>query len=220
MDGFDRMVVALQDPTRREILLSFYADPGPRTVAEVTSTARVHRSVVYAHLEKLLSLGYLDSGRQGGRPGKPAKTYRLASNPRGAPPPGRNLFILSLVLSRALQSLGAAGVSEARESALAAGAGLTDLPVAPEHALDALRHLGERFVSRGHHELVVERCVFREVCATSSKVVSAAHSGLIEGVLRGAGVETEVTPRTCGLDGCSYRVGWQRWRELAPEGST
>ncbi|HUY55110.1 MAG TPA: helix-turn-helix domain-containing protein, partial [Candidatus Nanopelagicaceae bacterium] len=76
--GLEKVVAALQDPTRRAILLSFYRDPAARTVAEVAETAGVHRSVVYSHLEKLLALGYLVGGQRHGRPGKPAKTYQLS----------------------------------------------------------------------------------------------------------------------------------------------
>ncbi len=215
-DAVDRMVVALQDTTRREILLSFYADPGPRTVSEVTAASRVHRSVVYAHLEKLLGLGYLVSGRARGRPGKPAKTYRLAPNPPGAAPPGRNLFILASVLSRAVQATGAAGLAEVRASAYSAGRHLSDGRVPPGRALDPLRHLSEEFTTALDNQLVVTQCIFREVCAAEQAVISAAHAGLIEGALRSAAIEAPVAPLGCGAYCCSFRVEWPGWRELAP----
>ena len=35
----ERLVAALQDPTRRGILLAFYADPRPRSVDDVAAAA-------------------------------------------------------------------------------------------------------------------------------------------------------------------------------------
>src|SRR3982074_613523 len=84
----ERALGALRDFTRRDILLRFYADRKPRGVEELARAASVHRSVAFEHLERLVSLGYLQSERRRGFPGKPAKIYRLTAGPgqRRQPP--------------------------------------------------------------------------------------------------------------------------------------
>src|SRR5579864_4683736 len=69
-NDMERALGALRDFTRRDILLRFYSDPRPRSVDDVAKTAGVHRSVAFDHLERLVALGYLDSERRRGFPGK------------------------------------------------------------------------------------------------------------------------------------------------------
>ena len=73
----DRTVSALQDPTRRQILLDFYVHQREWTTAEVAAAVGVHRTVAHAHLERLAALGYLIASQRRGTAGKPAKLYRL-----------------------------------------------------------------------------------------------------------------------------------------------
>lgn len=74
----DRTISALQDPTRRRILLDFYVHQPEWTVAEVTEAVGIHRTVAHGHLERLVALGYLVSSQRRGASGTPAKLYRLA----------------------------------------------------------------------------------------------------------------------------------------------
>ncbi|RPJ12400.1 MAG: ArsR family transcriptional regulator, partial [Actinobacteria bacterium] len=62
----DRTISALQDPTRRRILLDFYVHQAEWTTAEVAEAVGVHRTVAHAHLERLVALGYLVSGQRRG----------------------------------------------------------------------------------------------------------------------------------------------------------
>src|SRR5918911_2044082 len=82
LSDIDRAISALQDPTRRRILLDFYAHQAEWTVDDVAKAVGIHRTVAHGHLERLVALGYLEVDQRRGRSGKPPKLYRLA---------GRNL---------------------------------------------------------------------------------------------------------------------------------
>ena len=95
----ERALGALRDFTRRDILLRFYADRKPRSVEQVSREAGVHRSVAFEHLERLVSLGYLESERRRGFPGKPAKIYRLTAGPVQISHPMRRYDVLAEALA-------------------------------------------------------------------------------------------------------------------------
>jgi len=204
--GLEQVVAALQDPTRRAILLSFYREPAARTVAEVAEMAGVHRSVVYTHLEKLLALGYLVSGQRRGQPGKPAKTYQLSGVPLSLQHPTRDFLTLSRILGATVAGLGRHGLARARRQAAAAGRALagaaTDLPT----ALEPLKELGDRYSLAPGQKLIVDSCAFKEACALEPSVVSTIHAGLIEGVLDGSGFIRRVRPQSCGAGGCVFSI--------------
>src|SRR5712692_3930986 len=101
----ERALGALRDFTRRDILLRFYADRKARSVDEVARAASVHRSVAFEHLERLVSLGYLESERRRGLPGKPAKIYRLTAGPVQISHPMRRFDVLAEALGRLLEGL-------------------------------------------------------------------------------------------------------------------
>src|SRR5258706_6041338 len=105
----DRAVAALQDMTRRDILYRFYSNPSPKTAAEVARSAGVHRSVAFDHLERLVALGYLESERRRGFPGKPANLYRLAHRPITVSHPPRQFGLLAQHLALSLEEVRPAG---------------------------------------------------------------------------------------------------------------
>src|SRR5437879_11400474 len=108
----ERALGALRDFTRRDILLRFYADRKPRSVDEVAKAASVHRSVAFEHLERLVSLGYLESERRRGLPGKPAKIYRLTAGPVQISHPMRRYDVLAEALARSFEGIGDDGGRE------------------------------------------------------------------------------------------------------------
>jgi predicted ArsR family transcriptional regulator len=204
--GLERAVAALQDPTRRAILLAFYREPAARTVAEVAETAGVHRSVVYTHLEKLLALGYLVSGQRHGRPGKPAKTYQLSGVPLSFQHPTRDFLTLSRILGATVADLGGRGLARARERAAAAGRALAGAAADLPAALEPLEQLGDHYALAPGQKLIVDSCAFREACALEPSVVSTIHAGLIEGLLDGAGFVRQVRPQACDARGCVFSI--------------
>lgn len=183
----ERLVGALQDPTRRGILLSFYDDPAPRTVDEVAAQAGVHRTVAFQHLERLASLGYLATSQRRGVPGKPANLYALAAGPLELHHPARQFAVLAGLLASGLEELGDAGIAAARAAGRRHAALLcTDPAPTPEAALRPLALLGGSYEVDGDRVLA-RNCVFREACASAPHVVCQLHAGMIEGALEGAG---------------------------------
>src|SRR5919199_1173295 len=109
MLDIDGVVSALADPTRRRVLLGFYADGRPRTVDEVAADVGVHRTVAFGHLERLAALGLLASEPRRGFRGKPAKLYRLGDGPLEGNPPPRRHTDLAALLATAVGRLGRRG---------------------------------------------------------------------------------------------------------------
>ncbi|HEY8863625.1 MAG TPA: hypothetical protein VIO37_05590 [Candidatus Dormibacteraeota bacterium] len=62
----DRAISALQDRTRRQILLDFYVHQPEWTVDDAAKAAGVHRTVAHGHLERLVArlAGLLAEGLQ------------------------------------------------------------------------------------------------------------------------------------------------------------
>jgi predicted ArsR family transcriptional regulator len=203
----NRAVAALQDLTRRDILYRFYSDPSPKTAIEVAEAAGIHRSVAFDHLERLVSLGYVEAERRRGFPGKPAKLYRLAQGPPiTVSHPPRQFGLLAQQLALALQEFGPAGVA----AAVQAGRRLAEsLPAAPGERgaeLEPLEALGGGYELLPSGVIRVENCLFREACDAAGVVChfhAAAISRLLEDTAEN--VEVEVLGQH-GRSGCSYRV--------------
>lgn len=203
----ERLVGALQDPTRRGILLSFYDDPAPRTVDEVAARAGVHRTVAFGHLERLAALGYLATSQRRGVPGKPANLYSLAAGPLELHHPARQFAVLAALLAAGLDQLGQTGVDAARTAGRRHAALLcTDPAPTPAAALRPLALLGGSYEVEGDRVLA-RNCIFREACAGAPRVVCQLHAGMIEGALEGAGQARRVEALG-GTDAvpCAYRL--------------
>ena len=203
------MVLALQDPTRRGILFSFYCDPEARTVDQVVTGAGVHRSVAYTHLERLVALGYLVTGLRRGTRGRPAKTYRLAPEPPPAEPPAHGLLTVLRLLSEALGEWGTRGQAAVRASAVRLGRTLAPGPEASAGWLEPLCTLGDQLHLDPPGRVVAERCAFRDACAAERALVPTLHAGLIEGVLDASPLRGRVSPSHCELGGCTFSLETQ-----------
>jgi predicted ArsR family transcriptional regulator len=192
--AIERLVPALQDPTRRGILLGFYDDPRPRSVDEVAAGAGVHRTVAFGHLERLVTLGFLGVSQRRGLPGKPAKLYRLVAGPLELHHPARQFATLAGLLAAGLERFGEPGVAAAREAGRRHGAALGGRPAStPAEALVPLALLGGDYEVRGERVLA-RNCIFREACASAPEVVCQLHAGMIEGALAAAGTPRRVEP--------------------------
>ena len=216
-ETIERLVSALQDPTRRGILLAFYADPRPRSVDDVAAAAGVHRTVAFGHLERLATLGFLATSQRRGLPGKPAKLYRLVAGPLQLQHPARQFATLAGLLAEGLQGFGPDGVAAAREVGRRQGAELAGTVAAPsattDDALVPLMLLGGDYDVEGDR-LLARNCIFQEACARAPQVICQLHAGMIEGVLGAAGRPSRVTPYDHGGEGeggetpaaCVYRL--------------
>src|SRR6202162_6706073 len=108
----DRAISALQDRTRRRILLDFYVHQPEWTVDDAAKAAGVHRTVAHAHLERLVALGYLVVGQRRGKSGKPANLYRLAGQQIDFSYPVRRFARLAGLLAERLQTRGREGTQD------------------------------------------------------------------------------------------------------------
>ena len=202
----DTVGAALQDPTRRRILLALVHDGEARTVDEVAAVAGVHRTVAFGHLEKLLALGCLTKQQRRGRPGKPASLY-AARRPVALSYPPRQFQLLASLLGEGLNDLGEQGPRLARERGrrygAAAGRGpATTVPA----ALQPLESLGGGYLVDGD-DVSATSCVFREACDAAREVVCSLHAGVLEGALGAAGISATVQPRgPVSRGGCHFGV--------------
>jgi predicted ArsR family transcriptional regulator len=203
----ERAISALQDRTRRRILLDFYVHQPEWTVDDAAKAAGVHRTVAHAHLERLVALGYLVVGQRRGRSGKPANLYRLAGQPIDFSYPVRRFARLAALLAEGLQTRGQEGVDAAREAGRRYGASLVNKPAGfPQAVLRELAPLGADYVI-SDDQVLARNCIFREACAAAGDVVCELHAGLLEGAFQKAGlaVRTEALRNYAEL-GCAYRV--------------
>jgi predicted ArsR family transcriptional regulator len=202
----DRTVSALQDPTRRRILLDFYVHQPEWTAAEVAEAVGVHRTVAHAHLERLVALGYLMSGQRRGAAGKPAKLYRLTDRQIELSYPIRRFARLAALLAQALRGSDD-GIGAAREAGRGYGASMVTEPAdSPESVLRELVPLGAEYVvSNG--DVLARNCIFRQACEQARDVVCELHAGILEGAFRKAGLHLRTEAyRDYEEKGCAYRV--------------
>ena len=204
----ERALGALKDFTRRDILLRFYADHKPRSVDDVAKAAKVHRSVAFEHLERLVSLGYLESERRRGLPGKPAKIYRLTAAPIQISHPMRRYDVLAEALARSFQALGDSGRIAIRDAGRVYGAGLARSGARSiSEAIEPLTEMGGEYEVGPGGSLACGNCLFAEVCRRTP-IVCSFHAGLIEGLLeRSLGTVVVESLGQRAPDGCAYIVG-------------
>jgi predicted ArsR family transcriptional regulator len=204
----DRAISALQDRTRRRILLDFYVHQPEWTVDDAAKATGVHRTVAHGHLERLVALGYLAVGQRRGKSGKPANLYRLAGQQIDFSFPVRRFARLAGLLAEGLQTRGEEGIEAAREAGRRYGASIVNKPAdSPQSVLHELAPLGADYVLADDGQVLARNCIFRQACAVAGDVVCELHAGLLEGAFQRAGlaVRTEALRNYAEL-GCAYRV--------------
>jgi predicted ArsR family transcriptional regulator len=213
----DRAVAALQDLTRRDILYRFYSNPAPKTAVEIAKSAGIHRSVAFDHLERLVALGYLESERRRGFPGKPANLYRLAQGPITVSHPPRQFGLLAQYLATAIEEFGPAGRAAARRGGerLAANLDLIGSADTVASCIQPLEALGGRYDTSRAGEIVARNCLFREACE-KSPIVCEFHAGLLGTLLEPAkpGMRIEASGKD-GAAGCRYRFETQQGERMS-----
>jgi len=204
----DRAISALQDRTRRRILLDFYVHQPEWTVDDAAKAAGVHRTVAHGHLERLVALGYLVVGQRRGKSGKPANLYRLAGQQIDFSFPVRRFARLAGLLAEGLQTRGLEGIEAARVAGRRYGASLVHRPAdSTRSVLRELAPLGADYVIADDDQVLARNCIFRQACVVAGDVVCELHAGLLEGAFQQAGLalRTEAL-RNYAERGCAYRV--------------
>jgi predicted ArsR family transcriptional regulator len=206
LSEIDRTISALQDPTRRRILVDFYVHQAEWTAAEVADAVGVHRTVAHDHLERLVALGYLVSSPRRGTSGKPAKLYRLTGREIDLSYPVRRFASLSALLAQGLGGV-ADGMNMAREVGRRYGRSLVRKPAdSAASVLGQLAPLGAEYRLVGD-EVVAENCIFRQACEVATDVVCELHAGILEGAMTGAGLDLRTEAfRNYAEKGCAYRL--------------
>ncbi len=220
---------AFGDPTRREIYLAVREQPDGATAAEVAERFSLHSNVARHHLDKLASAGYLivaigARDPEASRPaGRPSKRYRAAPLETTLSFPLHHDDVLSSLLARALDALGA-GQAEALAdevgyeygqtiaARMEPGGGHRSVRAALGAVADALTAHGfaAHAEARGSElSIVSECCPFGETAQRYPHVVCALDRGMIRGML--ARLHGETSPRfeasrPEGDDHCVARV--------------
>jgi predicted ArsR family transcriptional regulator len=202
----DRTISALQDPTRRRILLDFFVHQAEWTVSDVAENVGIHRTVAHSHLERLAALGYLTTSRRRGTSGKPAKLYRLSGRQIELSFPVRRFARLAAMLAEGLAGT-RQGDRIAREAGRRYGSSLVrERADAVDGVLELLAPLGAGYRLVAADEVRAENCVFRQACATAD-IVCELHAGILEGAFGAAGLEVHVEAfRNYAQKGCAYRL--------------
>jgi predicted ArsR family transcriptional regulator len=206
-DGIERLVGALQDPTRRRILLALVRDGRPRTTDELSELVDVHRTVAFTHLERLAGLGYVEKSQRRGRLGKPASLYVARAELLAMSYPARQFVTLATILAKGLTALGGNASAATKGAGVRFGEQLA-LPGARSvsEALLPLQGLGAEYRFDGDR-IVAGNCIFLEACDQARAAVCGAQAGILEGALRGAGIEVKVEPQgPLPRRGCAYEL--------------
>lgn len=203
----DQLLAAVQNPTRRAILVALLADRRAHTVDDVALIVKVHRTVAFDHLERLADAGLLVKDRRRGRQGKPAALYRAAGSALTAAVPQRQFAQLARLLAEGLGTLRERGHTVARDAGRRYGESLGRRSAGSVvDALAPLQALGGEY-ELGEGRIIARNCVFLEACRSGSDVVCGLQAGLIEGALRAGGISASVEPAgPIAEGGCSYLV--------------
>jgi predicted ArsR family transcriptional regulator len=205
--GIERLVTALQDPTRRLIFLSLVRDGEPRTIDDLAELVGVHRTVAFTHLERLADLGYLEKSQRRGRLGKPASLYSAKPGVLSFTYPARQYVALAGILAAGVHSVGDAAPGAAK----AAGVRFGEDAARPGarsvvEALTPLDALGADYSVEGER-ILAGNCIFLEACDQAREVICSAQAGILEGALCAAGIEATVVPEgPLPTRGCAYRL--------------
>ncbi|HEY7927710.1 MAG: helix-turn-helix domain-containing protein [Candidatus Dormibacteria bacterium] len=204
-DELEKLIAALQDPTRRRILLALVHDGRPHTIDEICRLVDVHRTVAFTHLERLAGLGYVEKSQRRGRLGKPASLYAARVDVLSLTYPARQFVTLATILSGGLTALGdeasaatkAAGVRFGEQLSVPTTSSVADA-LLPLQSYGADYHVdGDRIVARN--------CIFHEACDQARAAVCGAQAGILEGALRAAGIQVTVDARgPLPPRGCAY----------------
>jgi predicted ArsR family transcriptional regulator len=207
IEDLERLAGAIQDPTRRGILLAAYNTDKAFSVDDVAKRVGVHRTVAFGHLERLVALGYLAISWRRGFPGKPAKLYRRSSDdPLLFRYPARQAALLADTLAEALAGFGQEGREAAKDIGRRRGLALRAHGRSVEEVLQSVAFLGGDYRLADRSKVVAGNCIFREACTHNQPLICGLHSGLIEGLLAGAGIRRTVTPAADAPGVCAYSL--------------
>lgn len=203
----------LADPTRLAIVDAL--SQGPKGVGELARLAGVHPNTVRAHLRRLRSVGLLvEEQASSGRPGRPAKHFRLALPVLEEGREYRLLVegLIAMVQNASRDLPEALAATEGYRLGQELGRALARTGSEPQEALlTLLRELSFAPVARleaGKLVVDLHHCPFWNGLVTKAgNVICAFHFGLLRGAAQGAGGEASavdlrplVGPELCRVE--------------------
>jgi predicted ArsR family transcriptional regulator len=217
-----RLGEAFGEPTRVRVygLLSSAAEPC--SAGDLAQALGLHRTVVRAHLERMVELGFLVSGvRHTGRGGRPAKVYAVA--PDTALPEHRHRWLAEAVLDLVGRLVAEGQVHASSATVSLESAGKTCGMVLRESLTLAVHAEGGRAVrgeseamsaairlaairwlaaagyqprpgAAGASELSLHACAFPDLHDSHGPLVCAFDQGLLRGLFETGDAELALTP--------------------------
>ena len=189
-----REAKALGDPTRHRIFRYVAEAPAPVGVAELTAHVGLHHNAVRQHLAILVDAGLVvEEVEDRHRPGRPRLLFRLhpeAAGTWGTPGPYEYLASLLAVALEADMSprrVGHRAGLDAGRQAAAESDGAGDPVELLETQMARRGFRPARHAKGSNIDLVLERCPFEDVAASSPDTVCQLHLGLAEGFAEGTG---------------------------------
>jgi len=173
-------------------------ESGPADLDQLSAQLDLHRTVVHAHLRRLLAAGLVKVDRKvSPGPGRPGHLYRLSEAALESSWPPRQHRLLASVLGRALGAGALDPQRVAREAGVRCGRELQLTELA------CLEDLGWEYRVVGD-QLLTENCAFREACAESDGIACHVHAGMLQVALgRRIGIVGRFD------SGCRFRLGDQ-----------
>lgn len=204
------LVGALSEPQRRAVYEAVCHEAQPVTREQVASQAAISRSLAAFHLDKLVDAGLLEvdhrppPDRRRPKIGRPAKRYRRSGKQVELTLPTRRYDLAGRVLAAALAAsqAGEPPREAARRIAHAEGlalAGAAEMQQAATGGLDALSGAGGALRALGYaptrdaDRLLLRNCPFSAVAAAATDVTCDMNLSLLEGLLRGLELDSQVT---------------------------
>lgn len=216
---------ALGDPTRRGIYIAVRQAPDGMTASTVAELFDIHSNVARHHLDRLADDGYVEvttrraAGKTGPGAGRPAKWYSATNKVIDLHFPGGRPDLLSDLLLRVLEMVGAADVSAvAREVGRAYGIELAAEIGVPEDPgfEEAVRAVVGAMSGVGFgisadldsSRLLTNHCPFGENAVSHPEVVCALDQGLVAGLMQSIDPDCRptVTPHTRADEDCVTEV--------------
>lgn len=204
------LVGTLSEPQRRAVYEAVCHEAHSVTREQVAHQARISRSLAAFHLDKLVGAGLLEvdhsppPDRRRPKMGRPAKRYCRSGSQVELTLPTRRYDLAGRVFAAALAAsqAGEPPRDAARRIAHAEGLALAGAPEMRQAAMsvpDALSGAGGALRAFGYaptrdgDRLLLRNCPFAGVAAAATDVTCDMNLALLEGVLRGLDLDSQVT---------------------------
>jgi len=194
LDDLDALT-ALADGVRRQAYRVVAGGAGPVGRDEVAEALGIGRTLAAFHLDKLVAAGLLEtsyarrSGKTGPGAGRPAKLYQVSAAEHAVSVPPRSYRTAAELLAEALEQAGAEDVL----NRVAERHGRQTAPC-PD-VTELLTGHGYAPRTAGPDRIELRNCPFHQLAEQFPPVICGMNLAMVTGLLAGAGLDGEWTPR-------------------------